>query len=109
MDCEKWRIGSGQVYAYAQSYKDELKVHIRKFQIVESGKCFPTKKGVTLSFKEWEAFKSLVQTIDLEFRKQLSQRIETTETQSPWCNDFGKFPEISSNEIICTSFENYGR
>ena len=97
MNCEKWCIGSGQVYAYVQSYKDETKVHLRNFHIVESGKSFPTKKGVTLDIEEWEALKSLVQTIDLEFRKQLSQRIETTETRPPWYYGSGEIPEDLEN------------
>ena len=63
------RIGSEQVYAYVQSYKNEIKIHLRNFLLVESGKCFATKKGVALNFEEWKALKSLVQTIDLEFRK----------------------------------------
>ena len=101
MDCEKWCIGSGQVYAYVQSYKDKTKVHLRNFHIVESGKCFPTKKGVTLNFEEWEDLKSLIQTIDLEFRKQLCQRVETSEKHPPWHYGVGEIPKVSSNESLC--------
>ena len=67
MDCEKWSLGSEQVYAYVQSYEGETKVHLRNFLIVKSGKSFPTKKDVTLNIEEWEALKSLVQTIDCHY------------------------------------------
>ena len=106
MNCEKWSLGSGQVYAYVQSYKDETKVHLRNFLIVGSGKCYPTEKGVTLNFEEWEAFKSLIQTIDLEFRKQLSQRVETSEKHPPWHYGVGEIPKVSSDESLCPTFEN---
>jgi len=106
MDCETWRIGSGRIYAYVQSYKDELKVHLRNCQFVESGRCFPSKRGVALNFEEWESLKSLVQTIDSEFRRQLSQRKETIETRPPWFYGSGEISDASSNGNTCMSFEN---
>ena len=101
MDCEKWCIGSGQVYAYVQSYKDISKVHLRNFCTVGSRKCYPTEKGVTLDFDEWEVFKSLIQTIDSEFRRQLSQRVETSEKHPPWQYGVGEIPPTPTAEIVC--------
>ena len=105
MDYEKWSLGSGQVYAYVQSYEGETKVHLRDFLIAKSGKSFPTKKGVTLNIEEWEALKSLVQTIDLEFRKQSSQRVETSEKHPPWYYGVGEIPPTPTLERVRPSDE----
>ena len=105
MDCEKWRLGSGQVHACIQSYKGVSKVHLRNFRMVRSGKWLPTVKGVTLDREEWEHLKSLVQVIDLEFRKQLSKRVETSESRLPWYHEVREIPQKPALEIVCPSPE----
>ena len=105
MDCEKWSLGSGQIHAYVQTYKDVPKVHLRHFKLVAPERGFPTQKGVTLNWDEWESLKSLISTIDLEFRKQLSKQIETVYSQRPWCHGVGEIPANSSHEVVCSSFE----
>ena len=104
MDIEKWCLGSGEIYAYVQTYKGIPKVHLRNFRAVESGKRLPTVKGVTLKWDEWETLKSLVQTLDLEFRKQLSQRVETPVTR-PWYYGAEEIPSVSTFEDVCPSHE----
>ena len=104
MDCEKWRLSSGQIHAYVQTYKGVSKVHLRNFKLVESGKWLPTVKGVTLNWDEWENLKSLIQTIDLEFKKQLSQRIETSGSTS-WYYGAGEIPPVSSLEVVYPPLE----
>ena len=82
MGCEKLRIGSRRVRAYVQSFKNETKVHIRNFDTVESGECFPTKKGVTLNLEEWESLKSHIQTLDSEFKRKLKRGSEASKEKS---------------------------
>ena len=76
MNCEKLRIGSSQVHAYVQTYKNTPKVHIRNFKPVGGGKWIPTVKGVAFDLNEWEMFKSLVRVIDSEINNQLCSSLK---------------------------------
>ena len=105
MESQKWRLDTGEVHASVRSYKGVTKVHLRNFKLVEPGEWIPTVKGVTLSWGEWEHLKSLVQTIDLEFRKRLSQRVETRVSQPPQSHGFGEIPTTSSFGGVQPSFE----
>ena len=104
MDCEKWRTGSGQVHVYVQRYKDVTKVHIRNFKPTESGKMLPTVKGVTLDSNEWELFKTLIQTVDSEFKRQMNHYSVASEENKCYY-EVGEIPPAATCEIVCPSFE----
>jgi len=104
MDVEGWCLGSGEVYACVQAYKGVPKVHLRSFGAVGSGGRLPTVRGVTLGWDEWETLGSLVQALDLEFRKQLSRRVETP-VAGPWCCGAEEIPSVSTFEDVCPSHE----
>ena len=72
-----WRLGPRPIFATISTYKGIHKVHLRYFKLSENGKWLPSKNGVALNYDEWENFKSLINSIDLEYRRIVSQRIET--------------------------------
>lgn len=103
MDCEKWRLGSGQVYACVQTFKGVHKVHIRNFFQGDSGKLLATVKGVALGSEEWESLKSLIQTIDLEFKRRLTQQFETS--YAPLYSENANVPPVTNFDDLCRSLE----
>ena len=77
MDSMKWKLGSRSIYASITIYNGVPKVHVRYHKEFVDGTSRPAKNGIALNFDEWEAFKSHVDSIDLELRRVQSQKIET--------------------------------
>ena len=76
MDCKKWQLGNN-MHACVQTYRSETKLHIRYFELDDESRWYPTKKGITLTWDEWENLSSIIAEINSEFRKQTGQRIES--------------------------------
>ena len=72
-----WKLGSRPIFATISTYKGETKVHLRHFRLSEQGLWIPLKSGVALNANEWENFKSIINTIDTEYRKINSEYSET--------------------------------
>ena len=72
-----WKLGSRPIFATVSTYKGVNKVHLRHYKLSAEGLWLPSKTGVALNSDEWENFKSLIDTIDLEYRRVNSQKIET--------------------------------
>ena len=72
-----WKLGSRSIYASISIYDGVPKVHLRQFIALKDGTMRATKKGVALNYDEWEAFKSILNDIDLDFRQVQTQQIET--------------------------------
>ncbi|XP_041356360.1 uncharacterized protein LOC121373698 [Gigantopelta aegis] len=51
------------VYVMAQTWKQELLIHIRKFDS-DKGKTFPTKRGIALTLKHWVELSMCTSQID---------------------------------------------
>ena len=86
---KKWRIGNGQMHACVQTYKSETKVHIRWFELGDDDMWFPTRRGITLFWEEWEDLISKISLINSEFRRQSGQLVESVETRPPWYRRHG--------------------
>ena len=98
-----WKLGSRSTYASITVYEGVPKVHIRNHILLSDGTMKPTKKGVALNFDEWEAFKSVIESIDLAFRKVQSQQIETLPVlDQNMFNQGGAeaFPPVSTENVF---------
>ena len=72
-----WKLGSRPIFVTLSTYKGVNKVHLRHYRLSAEGLWLPLKTGVALNFDEWENFKSLIDSIDMEYRRINSQQIET--------------------------------
>ena len=64
----------------------------------------PTVKGVTLDSNEWELFKTLIQTVDSEFKRQMNHYSVASEENKCYY-EVGEIPPVAAYKIVCPSFE----
>lgn len=83
MENKMWNVGSRPIYAYVDEYKDNIKIHLRRFFRDKQGEWKPSLRGIALDPEEWETFKTYIQEIDLEVRKQLTKQVEQRATLPP--------------------------
>ena len=58
----------GGVFVSAKKWKDEIAIHIRKYDTYQNGKSYPTKRGIMLTLKHWIEFSRVFQQIEEEAR-----------------------------------------
>ena len=60
-----FKLGSRGIHVSVSDYRGYCKVNVRLYGTVPvSGKCFPTKTGICLSYDEWNDFKTQFVAID---------------------------------------------
>ena len=62
---KKFHLGN-QKYVSVTTFRGEKKVHVRQFYTNDKAKTVPTKKGITLSLKEWKEMTDLVTSVNTE-------------------------------------------
>ncbi|XP_072046654.1 uncharacterized protein [Amphiura filiformis] len=62
---KKFHLGN-QKYVSVTTFRGEKKVHVRQFYTNDKAKTIPTKKGITLSLKEWKEMTEMFTSVNTE-------------------------------------------